>query len=179
MSRIFEYMPAWDSSYVADAGEEDEADTTIASLDAFVAPSTTQPRVTPSDLLLFFQLLHASSLSRALDILDVHLESGEILSRWNVPARLRWFFQSTNDGNEQRSWARRMACCAGGPSDAPDSPEEYEWSLEDMVKLPNTGESGLRSAFGLIPKDEVISIFLSGLLNSGSECIFCYLFHGG
>ena len=179
MSRIFECMPAWDSSYVADAGEEDEADTTITSLGAFVTPSTTQPRVTPSDLLLFFQPLRASSLSRALDILDVHLESGEILSRWNVPARLRWFLQSTNDRNEQRSWARRMARRAGGPSDAPDSPEEYEWLLEDMIKLSNTGESGLRSAFGLIPKDEVISIFLSGLLNSGSECVLYYLFHGG
>ena len=171
MNRIFECMPAWDSSYVADAGEEDEADTTITSLGAFVTPSTTQPRVTPSDLLLFFQPLHASSLSRALDVLDVHLESGEILSRWNVPARLRWFLQSANDGNEQRSWARRMARRAGGSSDEPDSPEEYEWLLEDMIKLSNTGESGLRSAFGLIPKDEVISIFLSGLLNSGSECI--------
>ena len=172
MSRIFECMPAWDSGYVTDAGEEDEADTAIASLGAFVTPSTTQPRVTASDLLLFFQPLHASSLSRALDVLDVHLESGEILSRWNVPARLRWFLQSANDENEQRSWARRMARRAGGPSDEPDSPEEYEWLLEDMIKLSNTGESGLRSAFGLIPKDEVISIFLSGLLNSGSECAY-------
>jgi neuroblastoma-amplified sequence len=169
MSRIFECMPAWDSGYVADAGEEDEADTTITSLGAFVAPSTTQPHATASDLLLFFQPLHAPSLSRALDILDVHLESGDILSRWNVPAKLRWFLQSAEDGNEQRSWARRMARRAGGSSDEPDSPEEYEWLLEDMIKLSNTGESGLRSAFGLIPKDEVISIFLSGLLNSGSE----------
>lgn len=170
MSRIFECMPAWDSAYVTDAGEEDEADTTIASLGAFVTPSTAQPHVTASELLLFFQPLHASSLSRALDVLDVHLESGEILSKWNVPARLRWFLQSANDGNEQRSWARRMARRAGGSSDKPDSPEEYEWLLEDMIKLSNTGESGLRSAFGLIPRDEVISIFLSGLLNSGSEC---------
>lgn len=169
MSRIFECMPAWDSGYVADAGEEDETDTTIASLGAFVAPSTMKPSATPSDLLLFFQPLHAPSLSRALDILDVHLESGEILSRWNVPARLRWFLQSAEDGNEQRSWARRMARRAGGSSDEPDSPEEYEWLLDDMVKLSNTGESGLRSAFGLIPKEEVISTFLSGLLNSGSE----------
>lgn len=172
MSRIFECMPAWDSGYVANAGEEDEADTTIASLGAFVTPSTAQPRVTTSDLLLFFQPLHASSLSRALDVLDVHLESGEILSRWNVPAMLRWFLQSANDENEQRSWARRMARRAGGSSDEPDSPEEYEWLLDDMIKLSNTGESGLRSAFGLIPKDEVISIFLSGLLNSGSEYVY-------
>ena len=81
MSRIFKYMPVCDPSYVDDAGEEDEADTTIKMLGAFVTPSTAQPRVTPSDLPLFFQPLHASSLSRALDILDVHLESGEILSK--------------------------------------------------------------------------------------------------
>jgi hypothetical protein len=171
MSRVFECMPAWDSGYVADADEEDEADTTIASLGAFVTPSTARSPVTASDLLLFFQPLHASSLSRALDVLDVHLESGEILSRWNVPAKLRWFLQSADDGNEQRSWARRMARRAGGPSDEPDSPEEYEGLLEDMVKLSNTGGSGLRSAFALIPKDEIISIFLSGLLNSGSESL--------
>lgn len=169
MSRIFECMPAWDSGYVADEGEEDEADTTITSLGAFVTPSTTQPHVTASDLLLFFEPLRASSLSRALDVLDVHLESGEILSRWNVPARLRWFLQSAEDGKEQRSWARRMARRAGGSSDEPDSPEEYEWLLLDMIKLSNTGESGLRSAFALISKEEVISTFLSGLLNSGSE----------
>jgi len=172
MNRIFECMPAWDPGYVADAGEEDEADTTIVSLGAFVEPSTTQPCATASDLLLFFQPLHASSLSRTLDVLDVHLESGEILSRWNVPARLRWFLQSVNDENEQRSWAKRMARRAGGSSDEPDSPEEYEWLLEDMIKLSNTGESGLWSAFGLIPKDDVVSIFLSGLLNSGSECAY-------
>ncbi|KAF9787190.1 secretory pathway protein Sec39-domain-containing protein [Thelephora terrestris] len=177
MSRIFECMPAWDSVYIADADEEDEADTTITSLGTFVAPSTAQPRVTASDLLLFFQPLHASSLSRALDVLDVHLESGEILSRWNVPARLRWFLQSADDENEQRSWARRMARRAGGSSDEPDSPEEYEWLLEDMVKLSNAGGSGLRSAFGLIPKDEVISIFLSGLLNSGKFHIAETLLH--
>ena len=169
MSRIFECMPAWDSGYVANAGEQDEADATITSLGAFVTPSTTQPHVTASDLLLFFQPLHASSLSRALDTLDVHLESGGMLSRWNVPARLRWFLQSAEDGNEQRSWARRMARRAGGPSDEPDSPEEYEWLLEDMIKLSNTGETGLRGAFGLIPKDEIVSTFLGGLLNSGSK----------
>ena len=63
MSHILECMLAWNSSYVANTCEEDEADTTIASLGPFVTPST--PRVTSSGLLLFLQLLHASSLSRA------------------------------------------------------------------------------------------------------------------
>ena len=69
LSRIFECMPAWDTGFVVDAGEDEEADTTIASLGTFVTPSTTQPRVTPSDLPLFFQPLHTSSLSRTLDVL--------------------------------------------------------------------------------------------------------------
>ena len=59
--------------------------------------------------------------------------------------------------------------CVGGSSDEPDPPEEYEWLLKDMAKLSNAGESGLQSAFGLTPRDKVISIFLSGLLNTGSE----------
>ena len=84
MSRIFECTPAWDSGYVADAGEEDTANTTIVSPDALIKPSTTKPHVTASDVLLFFQPLHASSLSRALDVLGVRLKSGEILLRWNV-----------------------------------------------------------------------------------------------
>ena len=54
----------------------------------------------------------------------------------------------------------KMARRAGRSSDEPGSPEEYEWLLGDMIKLSNAGESGLRSAFGLTPKDEVISTFL-------------------
>ena len=67
-----------------------------------------------------------------------------------------------------------MALRTGGSSDEPGSSEEYEWLLEDMIELSNAGESGLRSAFGLIPRDKVISIFLSGLLNTGSEC-YCLI----
>jgi neuroblastoma-amplified sequence len=167
MSRIFECMPAWESA----AGQKDgQADSMIASLGDFIAPSTTRPRCTPSDLLLFFEPLRAPSLSRALDFLDMHLESGEILSRWNVPAQLRWFLQSMNDEVEQRSWAHRMSRRAGGSSDEPDSPEEYQWLLEDMLKLSGTGEGGLAGAFGLISRNDIISIFFSGLLNSASTC---------
>ena len=87
MSRTLERMPAWDSGYVADAGEEDEADTSIT---------------TASDLLFFFQPLHASSLSRPR-CLRCSFRPGEILPMWNAPGRLRWLVQSAYDGNEQRS----------------------------------------------------------------------------
>lgn len=167
MSRIFECLPAWETP--EDEDEADEADTTIASLGAFVVPSTTRPRCTPSDLLLFFKPLPPSSLSRALDVLDVHLESGEILSRWSVPAPLRWFLQSNGSIAEQRAWANRMARQAGGIDDRLESLEDWEWLLEDMLKLAGSGESGLRGAFCLLSKDDVGRIFFAGLISSGSK----------
>ncbi|KAJ7630808.1 secretory pathway protein Sec39-domain-containing protein [Roridomyces roridus] len=170
MNRIFECLPAWDIA--KDDDQEDAADTTIASLGAYVAPSTSRPHCTASDLLVFFQPLPLSSLSRALDVLDVHLESGEILSRWSVPAPLRWFLQSNSDVPEQRAWANRMARRAGGSDDKLNGLEDWEWLLEDMLKLSGKGDSGLRGAFGLLSQDEVLRIFLSGLLSTGSEhCI--------
>ncbi|KAJ7783647.1 Sec39-domain-containing protein [Mycena maculata] len=169
MNRIFECLPAWDIT--RDDDQEDAADTTIVSLGAFVTPSTTRPRCTASDLLIFFQPLPLSSLSRALDILDVHLESGEILSRWSVPAPLRWFLQSNSDVPEQRSWANRMARRAGGSEDKLNNLDDWEWLLEDMLKLTGKGDSGLRGAFGLLSQDEVLRIFLSGLLSTGNFSI--------
>ncbi|KAI0694873.1 secretory pathway protein Sec39-domain-containing protein [Cytidiella melzeri] len=165
MSRIFECLPAWEVP--ADEDEADEADTTITSLGAFVAPSTSQPRATPADLLLFFQPLPSHSLSRALDILDVHLESGEILSRWSVPAPLRWFLQSNGKLSEQRARATRMARQAGGKDDKLESLEDWEWLLDDMLKLSGSGESGLKGAFCLLSGDEILRIFLNGLLSTG------------
>ncbi|KAJ7275172.1 secretory pathway protein Sec39-domain-containing protein [Mycena haematopus] len=169
MNQIFECLPAWDIT--RDDDQEDAADTTIVSLGAYVTPSTTRPRCTATDLLIFFQPLPLSSLSRALDILDVHLESGEILSRWSVPAPLRWFLQSNSDIPEQRAWANRMARRAGGSEDKLKTVDDWEWLLEDMLKLTGKGDSGLRGAFGLLTQDEVLKIFLGGLLSSGNFSI--------
>ncbi|KAJ7169753.1 secretory pathway protein Sec39-domain-containing protein [Mycena filopes] len=166
MNQIFECLPAWDIT--RDDAQEDAADTTIVSLGAYVKPSTTRPRCTASDLLIFFQPLPLTSLSRALDILDVHLESGEILSRWSVPAPLRWFLQSNSDVPEQRSWANRMARRAGGEEDRLNTVDDWEWLLEDMLKLTGKGDNGLRGAFGFLSQDEVLRIFLSGLLSTGN-----------
>jgi len=174
MSRIFECLPAWDIP--GDDPEEDAADTTIASLGAFVTPSTTRPRCTPADLLIFFEPLPISSLSRTLDILDVHLESGEILSRWNVPAPLRWFLQSNNDAAEQRAWANRLSRRAGGSEDQLNTLEDWEWLLEDMLKLNGRGDSKLQGAFGLLPRDEILRIYFGGLLSTGSTFRFVIFF---
>ena len=169
MSRIFECLPVWDITNDADG---DEADTTIASLGAFVTPSTTRPRCTANDLLVFFNPLPVSSLSRALDILDVHLEGGEILARWSVAAPLRWFLQSGGDAAEQRSWANRMARRAGGTGDQLNTKEDWVRLLDDMLKLSGSGGSRLKGAFGLLPRKEVIRIFFGGLLSTGSKYTF-------
>ncbi|KAE9408229.1 hypothetical protein BT96DRAFT_1013685 [Gymnopus androsaceus JB14] len=163
MSGIFECLPVWEIP--TDDDEEDAADMTILSLGAFVTPSTSQPRPTPSDLLVFFNPLPLSSLSRALDILDVHLESGEIFSRWSVPAPLRWFLQSSNNAAEQRAWANRMARRAGGSDDQLTTQEDWQWLLEDMIKL--AGETKIKGALGLLTRDEIVRIFFSGLLSTG------------
>ncbi|KAI4526350.1 hypothetical protein K525DRAFT_360047 [Schizophyllum commune Loenen D] len=164
MSRIFECMPAWDIT--RDTGGEDEADTTIASLGAYVKPTTSHTTSTPAELFVFFKPLPVIALSRALDVLDVHLEGGEILSRWSVAAPLQWFLLSNSDATEQRAWANRMARRAGGVNPI-SGVDDWEWLLTDMLKLAGKGENGIRGAFGLLPRDEVKRIFLSGLLSSG------------
>lgn len=168
MSRIFECLPAWDMSTIEDY-DEDVADTTIASLGDFVTPTIARPRCNPSDLMIFFKPLPLSSLSRALDILDVHLESGEILSRWKVPAPFSWFLQSRNNEAEQRAWANRMARRAGASDDDMETLEDWDWLLEDMLKLAGAGDNELRGAFGLLSADEIVRIFFSGLLSIGRK----------
>jgi len=174
MSSIFECLPVWEVPKDED-NNEDTAGMTVISLGAFVTPKTTQPTVTAKELLIFFKPLPFASLSQALDILDVHLESGEIMARWNVPAPLRWFLQSSGDVNEQRARANRMARNAGGKEDPLKDLEDWEGLLKDMVKLTGSGDPGARGAFCLLSREEVTTIFFSGLLSSGSEFtrLFC------
>jgi neuroblastoma-amplified sequence len=169
MSQIFECLPDWSGA----AGEdfEDAVEMTITSLGTYVTPTTARPTCTPSDLYLFFHPLPLPSLSRVLDILDVHLESGEILSRWDTPAPLRWFLQSSNDKNSQRARAVRMAR-RPGTNHALHGQADWERLLEDMLKLCRTNDNGLRGAFGLLSQAEILSIFLSGLLSTGRKFPF-------
>ncbi|EJD55577.1 hypothetical protein AURDEDRAFT_109852 [Auricularia subglabra TFB-10046 SS5] len=170
MSRIFECLPAWEGAKGAD--EEDEADMTLLSLGAFVTPSTSRPKCTPADLLLFFTPLPAFALSRALDVLDVHLDSGEILARWSVPAPLRWFLQSSENVDEQRAYATRMARRAGGGrEDELENEDEWEALKDDMLKLATGGRGPLKGPFGMLEKKDVLRIFFGGLLSSGNFSI--------
>jgi len=172
MGVIFECLPAWDIPPGTDH-EVDEAHATVTSLGAFVTPSTMQPHCPAADLFLFFKPLSLVALSRALDVLDVHLECGEILSRWNVSVPLHWFLQSANDATEQRARANRMARRTGCSSDEMRRRSDWERLLEDMQKLRAISETGIKGAFNLISDEEVSSIFLSGLLSSGREFGMC------
>lgn len=173
-SRIFECLPVWDVA--ADELDEETSQevtaTTLESLASFIQPSTTRAAPGPTDLLLFFEPLPFVALSRALDILDVHLESGEILAKWGVPAPLRTFLQTAFDREEQRRWAVRAARQAGRGFE-----DEDEWVslMDDMIKLSGGGEGLLKGAFGLLGKEEVLKIFFSGVLSSGRELFLCYL----
>ncbi|KAI0002081.1 hypothetical protein BJV77DRAFT_1146898 [Russula vinacea] len=144
MSQIFECLPDW-SGASGDEDFEDAVEMTITSLGTYVTPTTARPTCTPSDLYVFFRPLPLPSLSRALDILD-----------------------SSNDKNSQRARAVRMAR-RPGTNHALHGQSDWEWLLEDMLKLCRTNDNGLRGAFGLLSQAEILSIFLSGLLSTGRK----------
>lgn len=169
-SRIFECLPVWDvaGDELDDETSREVTATTLESLASFMQPSATRAAPGPTDLLLFFEPLPFVALSRALDILDVHLESGEILAKWNVPAPLRTFLQTAFDREEQRRWAVRAARQAGRGFE-----DEDEWVslMDDMMKLSGGGEGLLKGAFGLLGKEEVLKIFFGGVLSAGRKSI--------
>lgn len=170
MSGIFECLPVWEFSRDND-NYVTSAEATVASLAAFVTPSTDRLPASPKDLVKFFEPLPFTVLSQALDVLDVHLESGEILSKWHVPAPLRWFLQSTGDVKEQRAWANKMARRGKRTDDRLNSVEDWERLLKDMLKLTGSGDSNARGAFCLLTSHEIMEIFLNALLSNGRKWV--------
>lgn len=165
MSAIFECLPVWDVSGGDLDSDKEATATTLDSIASFIRPTATSDG--PHDaahLFIFFKPLPFSSLSRALDILDVHLESGEILARWDVKVYLHTLLQSATDSNEQITLAEKMVRRQRGI-------DERRWMQlwEDMCKLQGGEDQLLRGAFGLLPRKELMRIFLGGLLSSGSE----------
>lgn len=168
MSGIFECLPVWEFSKDDDSYAT-SAEATITSLAKFVAPSTEKPPTSPRNLIKFFEPLPFTLLSQALDILDVHLESGEILSKWHVSAPLRWFLQSASNVGEQRAWATKMARRGKRKEEGLNSVEDWERLLKDMLKLTGSGDAKSGGAFCLLTNDEVMEICLSGLLSGGCK----------
>jgi hypothetical protein len=167
MSRVFECLPAW--SFSANSVNEEEVENAMSALSDFLAPTTATRRRGPAEIYDFFKPLKARSLSRMLDILDVHLESGEILARWNVGVPLHWFLQSSSSVEQQRSRAIKMARQAEAITNDPLSEDEWTSLLDDMLKISRQGVQDSKSAFGLLNEIEIKEIFLSGLLSAGSK----------
>lgn len=165
MSAIFECLPVWDVSGGDLESDKEATATTLESIASFIRPSVSSNEAHGARyLFIFFKPLPFSSLSRALDILDVHLESGEILARWDVRVYLSTLLQSATDSNEQITLAEKMVRRQRGI-------DERRWMQlwEDMCKLQGGDDQLLRGAFGMLPRKELMRIFLGGLLSSGSE----------
>ncbi|KAG8816400.1 hypothetical protein FRC19_000392 [Serendipita sp. 401] len=166
MSRIFECQPDWGD----DRDDDEKAYATLSSLAAVVAPSASRPRASAEELFIFFKPLPASALSRLLDVLDTHLEGGEILAKWSVSTSLQWFILSREDAGQQRAKAVRMSRLLDHRGKELESEEEWRSLLEDMLKLV-THAGGSKSTFGHLSQEEVSKIFFTGLLSSGNLAV--------
>jgi hypothetical protein len=167
MSSIFECLPVWDVSGGDVDSDKEATATTLDSIATFVRPTRAGAHPpTAKDLFLFFSPLPFASLSRALDILDVHLESGELLARWDTPVQLRFLLQSARDKSEQIELAEKMVRRQVGAN-----LNEARWSAlwQDMKRLSGGDDALLRGAFGVLTHEDMMRIYLAGVLASGSE----------
>lgn len=170
MGAIFECLPAFEG---ADPAAEGAPPTTLFDL----FPSSSSP--TAHSLFAALQSFPASSLSAALDALDLHLATAETFSRYSLPIPLAWFLTSHADSKSQRAWATRMARTAssgggarGEEGEGFESEDEWVALMEDMVGLCDEGDEGImKKAFWLLDREEVLRIFFAGLLASGSTFI--------
>jgi hypothetical protein len=166
MSGIFECLPVWDVSGGDLESDKEATATTLDSIATFVRPhSSSDKPPAAKDLFIFFAPLPFAALSRALDILDVHLESGEILARWNTAVQLRFLLQSARDKDEQAQLAEKMIRRQAGMKDL------GKWTKlwEDMCRLNGGDDALLRGAFGTLSMEDMMKAYLSGILGSGSE----------
>nr|KIR83994.1 hypothetical protein I308_05750 [Cryptococcus tetragattii IND107] len=165
MSSIFECLPVWELTG-EDAEDEELTSTTLDSISNFLRPtSASTPPPTKSDILFFFQPLPFASLSRALDILDVQLESGEILARWGVEKRLGELLGMTGDQKGQMELAEKLAR-QGGPSIRKGGEDRWRKLWNDMERL-SSGEGLLKGALGTLTLQARGRIYFDGILRSG------------
>jgi hypothetical protein len=171
MSGIFECLPVWDVSGGDLESDKEATATTLDSIATFVRPHASSDKPpSAKDLFIFFAPLPFAALSRALDILDVHLESGEILARWNTAVQLRFLLQSARDKEEQAQLAEKMIRRQAGMKDL------GKWTKlwEDMCRLNGGDDALLRGAFGTLSMEDMMRAYLSGILGSGSKSQPCH-----
>lgn len=169
MSSIFECLPVWELTG-EDAEDEELTSTTLDSISNFLRPtSASTPPPTKSDILFFFQPLPFASLSRALDILDVQLESGEILARWGVEKRLGELLGMTGDQKGQMELAEKLAR-QGGASIGKGGEDRWRKLWNDMERL-SSGEGLLKGALGTLTLQARGRIYFGGILRSGGTLL--------
>ncbi len=170
MSAIFECLPVWDVSGGDIEADKEATSTTLESIATFVRPTRAGARPpTAHDLFVFFSPLPFASLSRALDILDVHLESGEILARWETAVQLRFLLQSARNTGDQVELAERMV--RRQASRGPHTDTRWTSLWNDMRKLNGGDDALLRGAFGMLSIEQMMRTYVGGVLSSGSEQI--------
>lgn len=183
MGKIFECLPALEdpASLAAPSTPsrpKKHRHDLFALYPSSLSPASSPEAPTPSSLFTSLTPFPPSSLSLALDALDLHLSTAETFSRYSVPVPLSWFLLSHNDAKLQRAWATRMArtSASGGGGKEGDEGEfesEDEWValMEDMVTLVEgkDGPEGGKKAFWLLEREEVLSVFFGGLLGAGRE----------
>jgi hypothetical protein len=141
---------------------------TLDSIATFVRPTTSSARPpTAQDLFIFFAPLPFAALSRALDILDVHLESGEILARWDTAVQLRFLLQSARDKDEQIQIAEKLVRRQAGNRNSDKWPKLWE----DMCRLSGGEDALLRGAFGMLSVEDMMTVYLRGIFSSGSKSL--------
>ncbi|WRT65435.1 uncharacterized protein IL334_002378 [Kwoniella shivajii] len=165
MSSIFECLPVWELNGTDEISDSELTSTTLESIANFIRPTTTSPIPTSKDLWLFFHPLPFASLSRALDILDVHLESGEILSKWNIYVQLSFLLQSSKNQKDQFQLAENLVRKQLGKN-----LDENGWKKlwDDMNRLSGGQDALLRGALGMLDQNERAKIYLGGVLSSGN-----------
>ncbi|WVO17946.1 hypothetical protein L204_105644 [Cryptococcus depauperatus] len=165
MSSVFECLPVWELTG-EDAEDEELTSTTLDSISTFVRPtSASMPPPSKQDLLLFFHPLPFASLSRALDILDVQLESGEILARWGVEIRLGELLGVTGDRQAQKELAEKLVR-AGGTLLKGENEDRWRKLWEDTQRLAS-GQGLLKGALGRLSLRERGRAFLGAILRLG------------
>lgn len=186
MLRIFECLPSFEDQMQEISGEEHNQ-TMVALLESLSVDSASQnPSDLPRQLFAQFQTWKVPALSRALDVLDLHLEAAEIFSRWNSPAPLVFFVRLSEDEKMQRLWADRLAKTSAAAVKATsgqnrlgqDFQDEDEWIslLDDLCRLGGKGEyseTEAKPAFSQLNQREITKIFFGGLLSSASRLTSC------
>ncbi|WVW79731.1 hypothetical protein I302_101701 [Kwoniella bestiolae CBS 10118] len=170
MSGIFECLPVWELEGTDPTQDQELTLTTLESIATFLTPTTIQRQgelPSSKDLYLFFHPLPFSSLSRTLDILDVHLESGEILSKWGLYTGLKFLLSSSKNRKDQMELAERLV-----RKQQYANLQEDGWRRlwDDMGRLSGGDEDGgsLRGALGMLDRRERARVYLGGVLSSGN-----------